>query len=364
MRVLHVAQPTSAGVARAVSALVRDQVPRGWDVAVACPPGGELADAVSTAGARWLPWPAGRSPGPGVLLEAGRLRRLLCQVSPEVVHLHSSKAGLVGRLVLRGRVPTVFQPHAWSFLAVEGRQAALAARWERTGARWAQAVAVVSQDERAAGEQAAVSARWVHLPNGVDLAARPVASQEDRAAARRALGLPPGPLAVCVGRLCRQKGQDLLVRGWPRVAAAVPGAALVLVGDGPDAAGLAARTPHGVTLVGAVDDADPWLRAADVVVLPSRWEAGLSLVAMEAMALGRSVVSTCVAGAAEGIGDDAGAVVPVDDEDAVVQALVARLGDPTLTAAEGSAGRRRVEEHHDLRETCARTAELYLRLRG
>jgi glycosyltransferase involved in cell wall biosynthesis len=343
------------------AALVRDQVTRGWDVWVACPAGGELADAVAAGGGHWLPWPATRAPGPAVPLEVLRLHRLARAVRPDLVHLHSAKAGLVGRLAFRGRVPTVFQPHAWSFLAVRGTAAALARRWERAGARWADVVAVVSDEERCTGERAGVRARWELLPNGVDLGRRPAPG--DRDASRRVLAQPQVPLAVCVGRLCRQKGQDVLLEAWPRVRTGVPEARLVLVGDGPDRPALQRARPDGVELVGDVADAGEWLRAADVVVLPSRWEAGLSLVAMEAMALGRSVVASRVAGTTDGLGAGAGAVVEIDDAPALAAAVLERLRDPGLAAREGAAGRRWVEEHHDLHRTTARAADLYLRLR-
>ena len=67
-----------------------------------------------------------------------------------------------------------------------------------------------------------------------------------------------------------------------------------------------------------------WLAAADVVVVPSRWE-GMSLGLLEALARGRSVVATDVAGSAEAIGDDAGAVVPIGDRPALAAAIAARL---------------------------------------
>lgn len=360
MRVVHVAQPTTEGVPRVIAALVRDQVARGWHVAVACPPGGELAAAATAAGAGWLPWIAAREPGPAVGRETIRLRRLLRDAAPDLVHLHSAKAGLAGRLALRGCVPTVFQPHAWSFLAVEGALGAAAVRWERLATRWTDVVAVVSEDERLIGERAGVHARFELLPNGVDVTAR--AGGPARPEARRALGLPGGPLAVCVGRLCRQKGQDVLLEAWPDVRERVPGARLVLVGDGPDRRALERSCGGAVVLAGGTRDADPWLRAADVVVLPSRWEAGLSLVAMEALALGRPVVATAVAGTAELRAADAGAVVAVDDARALAAAVADRLVDPLRAAAEGAAGRRWVHDHHDLRRTTALAAELCVRL--
>ncbi|MYS76430.1 glycosyltransferase, partial [Streptomyces sp. SID5926] len=87
---------------------------------------------------------------------------------------------------------------------------------------------------------------------------------------------------------------------WESVLARVPGARLVLVGDGPDRARLTARAPASVLFTGTVADAAPWYRAADLVVLPSRWE-GMALAPLEAMACGRPVVVTDVDGAREGL---------------------------------------------------------------
>jgi Glycosyl transferase 4-like domain len=111
-RVLHVSQPGDGGVARVVAQLAEDQLKRGLDVAVAGPSGRELEAAVTAAGARFSPWNARRSPGPRTFLETRSLAHLIASADPELVHLHSSKAGLAGRLALRGRRPTLFQPHS------------------------------------------------------------------------------------------------------------------------------------------------------------------------------------------------------------------------------------------------------------
>lgn len=74
----------------------------------------------------------------------------------------------------------------------------------------------------------------------------------------------------------RQKGQDVLLEAWDAVLRRVPEARLVLVGDGPDSARLRAGAPRDVLFAGATDDAVPWYQAADLVVLPSRWE-GMAL---------------------------------------------------------------------------------------
>ena len=361
--VLHVSQPTEGGVARYVADLATDQVSRGWDVAVASPTYGELSHRIAAAGARHIPWTAGRMPGPSSVLHARSLARIVEREQPDLVHLHSSSAGLSGRLAVRGRRPTIFQPHAWSFEAVRGPLRAAASAWERKGARWATAIVCVSEAERLRGEEHGIRARWLVVPNGVDLETNSEASNDERTAARSKLALGDGPLVVCIGRLSKQKGQDVLLDAWSAVLTRVSGAQLVLVGDGPEANELRRRAGDRVRLVGHREDVGEWLAAADVVALPSRWE-GMSLGMLEAMARGRSIVATDVPGALEALDDDAGAVVPPEDPAALADAIAVRLLDPDQAAAEGRRARQRAEEAFDLGTTTARIAEAYDQVLG
>jgi glycosyltransferase involved in cell wall biosynthesis len=118
----------------------------------------------------------------------------------------------------------------------------------------------------------------------------------------------------------------------------------VLVGDGERRDEIERAAPPGVTLVGETQDVPAWLAAADVVVQPSRWE-GMSLTVLEALAAGRSVVTTDVDGMREALGDVAttrpGAITPVDDLGALVAAVVGRLRDPELVATEERRARAR-----------------------
>lgn len=366
LTVLHMTQPVEGGVARVVAQLAAAQVRAGARVVVACPPDGPLAPAVAAAGAEAVRWTARRSPGPGLPVEVTAAAHILGDVDPDLLHLHSAKAGLAGRLAAHGTVPTVFQPHAWSYEAARGPVAAAAVRWERYATRWTERLLCVSEAERASGLAHGVRGTWSVIPNGVDTGHFTPA--EDPAAARATLpalsGTDPGaPLVVCVGRLCPQKGQDVLLDAWDTVAARLPGARLVLVGDGPDAGRLLARAPGGVLLAGAVADPLPWYRAADVVVQPSRWE-GMALAPLEAMACGRPVVVTDVAGARESLpdGDAAGCVVPVGDAPALAAALLRLLTDPGLRRATALRALAHARDHHALGAATDAVAALYAEL--
>ncbi|MFE3674564.1 glycosyltransferase [Streptomyces goshikiensis] len=373
LTVLHLVQPVEGGVARVVVDLVRAQAAAGLRAVVGCPPGGRLADAAREAGAEVLTWRAGRAPGPGLATEVPGARRLVRRVRPDVLHAHSAKAGLAGRLAVRGRVPTVFQPHAWSFDAVGGATAALALRWERYAVRWADRVLCVSEAERRAGASEGIDARWAVIRNGVDLGHfRPGAPDRDhdRALARAELPLPAafrgdGPLAVCVGRLCHQKGQDVLLQAWPELLAAVPGARLALVGDGPDTERLRRTAPPGVLFPGAAADIRPWLRAADLVVLPSRWE-GMALAPLEAMACGRPVLVSDVSGARESLppGQARLCLVPPQDPTALAKGLTRLLTDPGLLAELGEQALQHARTDFDVRRTTDAVTGLYHELLG
>jgi glycosyltransferase involved in cell wall biosynthesis len=360
MRILHVSQPVDGGVAAYVLAAALDQRRRGWDVAVACPDGGRLAADLDRAGITRLPWAARRSPGPWALGEARRLARIVAAFRPDLLHLHASKAGLAGRLLPR-RPPTVFQPHGWSWLAVGGALRPASLAWERLAARRADLLICVGDGEAAQGRLAGVRGRYSVVRNGVDRDRFRPASTAARDGARAALGIAPDtPLAVCVGRVTRQKGQDVLLAAWSRVRDECPDAELVLVGDGDLLSGFQAAAPAGVRFAGAMTDVRPWLAAADLVVLPSRWE-GLPFTALEALATGRPVVASAVPGLAEVVEPTVGALVPAEDAAALAVAVSARLADPALARAEGAAAVR-YAARFDVREMFDRLVDSYERV--
>lgn len=368
LTVLHLVQPVEGGVARVVTDLVAAQVRAGLRTVVACPPDGPLTAGASTAGARVCAWPAERAPGPGLGREVLTAGRLIRTCAPDVVHAHSAKAGLAGRLAVRGRIPTVFQPHAWSFEALEGRSAGLATAWERFGARWSDRIVCVSESERLAGQHVGITARWSVIHNGIDLDRfRPVRG-DAAASARASLPLPGGipadvPLVVCVGRLSRQKGQDVLLRAWR--TAAVGGARLVLVGDGPCRDELRRTAPPGVLFTGACPDVRPWIQAADLLVLPSRWE-GMALAPLEAMACGTPVLLTDVDGARESLPPRhlLHCLVPPEDPAALAAALTTLLNDPALRAELGRTALSRARSLFDVKKTAGAVLRLYEELAG
>jgi glycosyltransferase involved in cell wall biosynthesis len=178
---------------------------------------------------------------------------------------------------------------------------------------------------------------------------------------------PPGDAPfVCVGRLCPQKAQVLLVQAMANVVKTHPAARLVLIGDGEtrsEIESLIAR--HGlesaVELRGWADGAAVKAALADAraMVLPSFAE-GLPIVIMEAFALGRPVISTYVAGIPELVDREAGWLVPPGDVSALAGTLRKCLETPAERMEQmGKIARARVEQRHDLQDSAARLKALF-----
>ncbi|SSC21764.1 phosphatidylinositol alpha-1,6-mannosyltransferase, partial [Klenkia terrae] len=180
----------------------------------------------------------------------------------------------------------------------------------------------------------------------------------DGAAVRDRYGLGDAPVVVCVSRLVRRKGQDVLVEGWPRVLARHPAARLLLVGGGPDEARLRSRVTElglsaSVQLTGPVPPASlpEHYAAGDVFAMPCRTRRagldveGLGMVYLEAAACGRPVVAGTSGGAPEAVQDGVtGHVVDPRSPTAVAAAVTGLLDDPARAAAMGAAGRAWVEQ--------------------
>jgi glycosyltransferase involved in cell wall biosynthesis len=280
------------------------------------------------------------------------------------VHLHSAKAGLCGRLVLRGRYITVFQPHGWSFLAVGGLQHFLARVWEGFAARWTDALICVSEDERTIGQSAGIThPKYMSRANAVHLPSYSAVPQPE---ARELLALPEaGCMVLCVARLSRQKGVDQLLETWAMVREACPEARLEIVGEGPDRHLLETRAsawPE-VRFHGLRSDVRLWYSASDLVVLPSRYE-GMAMTPLEAMAVGRSVVGFDVAGFAECLGHirEPSPVQPRGDVRALAGAIIRRLGDEQLRLDESRRNVAQVYAHHSIVPAGEWMSELYSEL--
>lgn len=309
-----------------------------------------------------------RPPRPGADLGAlSRLRGEIRRWRPDVVHTHSSKAGILGRLAARlESVPRVIHTiHGFGFTPLQPlplRAAYLAA--ERLAARWTHHfVAVARANARLGVELGLFRPEEVSVIRaGVPLSR--FRRQADGAGVRRRLGLPEaGPLVVQVGNFKPQKAPLDFVRVAAEVLKRIPDARFVAVGDGPlrtEADALAARLGVGdrLLLPGWLDDVPGLLAAAWVSVLTSRHE-GLPCAVVESLASGTPVVATAVDGTVEVVRDGVnGFLVPPGDVATTAARVVELLADGDVRSRLARAAGQDLEDF-DIDRMVRRHEELY-----
>lgn len=209
-----------------------------------------------------------------------------------------------------------------------------------------------------------------YSPHGVDTERFRPPSAPERSRLRQRLGWPAGAVVfIYTGRLLRGKGLETLLDAFAPVAAEDPRALLVLVGSGAGQAlsvedDLKARARSAplagrVVFTGRLEDVSEPLRAADVFVFPSLFEAlGISLV--EAAACGLPCIGSRTGGIVDVLGDGrAGLLVPPGDAAALTAALRSLLPDPARRAVLGAGARAVARERFDLRDSVDRYRFLF-----
>ena len=332
MRVLHIAETAQGGVGSYLEEVVPLQVRRygAGNVRIVLPH--EHARHFSRLSGEWLSaFPLEGATRCGAALRmATRALQEIAGWQPDVVHLHSTFAGLLMRPLLapcRAGMRVVYCPHGWAFDRQAGTvQTALARTSERLLSRWCDRVLCVSEHELVRARELGLPTELLQLVRNGIREAQVVQAPRHRSDDP----WPPGVLRVLfVGRLDRQKGVDILYSAMAHLQGQ---AHAVVVGASVAGAGRnACETPANVTHLGwrARGDIETLYASADVLVVPSRWEA-LGLVALEAMRAGLPVVASRVGGLPEVIEEGRTGLV-IDPENArVLVEVLSSLDQPTL----------------------------------
>jgi len=281
-----------------------------------------------------------------------RLYRLIRTGQFDIVHTHTTKAGLLGRIAAAcARVPVIVHtPHGHAFHNYLGARGSVALQAvERMLAKRTTRIICLTDAERDDHLRLHIGPpeKFCVIHSGVDLerfrTPLPAPAQK-----REMLGLPrQGPLVGCVARLVPVKGVHYLLEAIPAVRSAVPGATVVFVGDGPlrstlekdaESRGLGS----GAVFLGLRDDVAEILPLFDVVALPSLNE-GMGRAAVEALAAGRPVVGSRISGIQSVVADgETGFLVPAGDPRALADAIVRCLRDPELRRKLGRRGQETV----------------------
>jgi glycosyltransferase involved in cell wall biosynthesis len=280
--------------------------------------------------------------------------RLIRSVRPDIVHTHTSKAGVVGRLAARlAGVPSIFTAHTWCFAeGTSWKWKMVGIPVERIAARCAARIITVSEANRASAlsHRIASPKKFVTVHNGI-------ADSPHRAKP----GEKAVPRIVMVARFSEQKAQGLLIEAVAQIRMPFR---LLLVGDGPLRPAVeqqVAKLNLGdrVEFLGQRLDIAEILASSDIFTLFTNWE-GFPISILEAMRAGLPVVASDVNGVREAVADGStGFLAQAGDVTMFRQRLEQLLQDASLRDEFGTAGRRRFEKEFTVEAMLSRTAGLY-----
>lgn len=351
MKIFHLCETLKGGIATHLNSLLRHQREdyRDAEIVVLCP--AHHAEFVDGPGVTVIPFVhRGRNPR-GI---AGLWREwagLIRHHQPDLLHLHSSFAGLIGRTVPH-RARTIYCAHGWAFTTnASPLKKRIYSAIERLLSRRTDAIIVISQSEMDAAVAAGIDKRkCIIVFNGV----------EDRTPAIDVRSAE-GPIrALFIGRFDEQKGYDVLIDAF-RLLGDHP-MRLHLVGEAVQGQDRLPELPANVTTQGWIkpNELGAVIAASDVLVVPSRWE-GFGLVAIEAMREGRPVVAHEVGGLPEIVADGETGLLFSPLEASTLAATLAGLSKRQLLEM-GAAARLRFEELFTDRTMYAATDAIYQRL--
>lgn len=359
--ITQVLATSTGGVGTHVQGIAPYLVEAGADLRVLGPQATQDLFRFTDVGARFAPVEIAGGPEPVQDTRAVRRLRAATRGS-DLVHAHGLRAATVAAAAnLARRTPLVVTLHN----AVDTASPALRrvyAVLERFVARSADVVIGASAD--LADRARECGAHYVLFR---EVAAPPLPPPARSAAQVRAeLGIPERtPLLLCVGRLHPQKGYDTLLEAARLWHSHPSRPEVVIAGDGPlheelrrdiDAHGLRVR------LLGRRSDVADLLGAADMVLMPSVWEAR-SLVAQEAMRAGVALVCTTTGGMGELVGD-AAVRIPVGAPGALADAVRELIDDPARRAELAAAGRARAAGFPTQQDSAAALIDVYRELLG
>jgi glycosyltransferase involved in cell wall biosynthesis len=271
----------------------------------------------------------------------------------QIVHTHSSKAGVLGRVAAKmARVPVIVHTvHGWSFhQQLTPRKLRFYVALEKIGDWCGHAAILVAEQDRAKGlAQGIRAADYVVIRSGIELD-RFGHPQVAPAEMRQQLGIPSDALVVgSVTRLSPQKAPLDLIDAFGHIQRQFPHAWFVVVGDGPLRPDVEARIQQlglgdRLILTGLRRDVPELMAAFDIFVLSSLWE-GLPRVLPQAMATGLPIVCTAADGTAEAIEEGVNGFLVGKGETAVLAARVLQLlQDGELRRTMGENGRCRAPQ--------------------
>ena len=280
------------------------------------------------------------------------LREAVRECKPEIIHTHTFKAGLIGRLV-RGKHKHIltFHGHLFednSFSGLEKKIITLVEKWLAPRANVLVSVGLnVGKELREAG--IGVGQKWVSIAPGVE-----ALTLLEKSEARKSIGVNESEMLIgWMARMTSVKNPNLLLQ----VASRLPDVQFVMAGGGDLLETIKSNAPENVKVIGWADAATFW-SAVDIAISTSDNE-GMPVALIEAQLAGLPVIATNVGSNSEVIQDEVTGLIASKDVDALVGAVNRFTSLPALMRTQGDKGRERASKEFSLEKMIRSHADLY-----
>ena len=299
-----------------------------------------------------------------------KVRKFIKKYKPDIVYVHSSKGGAIGRIANIGlKNRCVYNPHGWSFnMECPDRKQKLYTRIEQLAAPFCDRIICISDAERKSAIEKKIckEEKLQVILNGIDIEG--YEKSHHNQLTRESLNIPENAYVVgMAGRICPQKAPDIFIRMAKNVKEKIPEAFFMIVGDGEmkeeivkyaDENGLS----DSLYITGWIDNAMSYIEIFDIAVLLSRWE-GFGLVLPEYMLARKPIVATKVDAIPSIIQDGRnGLLVEKENIVQIYEAIIKIYGDETQNRDMVSNGFKDVHTRFDVKRVVREHEKLFGRI--
>ncbi|EPL6455568.1 glycosyltransferase family 4 protein [Providencia rettgeri] len=285
-----------------------------------------------------------------------KLRSMLKKLSPDIVTLHSSKAGIIGRLALiRTGIPCIFTAHGWAFAdGISGKRKKLYILIERIFSNFCDKIIAVSNQDKnlAIKYKVATNNKQVVIHNGIpDLSIKSSSERTSSSIIR----------IITVARFSEQKDHITLLKALSKISST--NWTLDLVGQGPLESHIKSLANElnlndKVNFLGERHDVNKLLSLSDIFILPSNWE-GLPISIIEAMSLSLPIIASDVGGVNEMVTSFNGYLIPRGDSDKMSEAITELIDNRNKRISMGRKSREIYSESFNFQQMLTQTCNLY-----
>lgn len=371
IKVLHITQAVIGGTLEYIKLFFTNIDKEKFDVELVCPAYGPMKDEIEALGFKVHVVDMGRDINPIKDFKTYReLKALIRQVNPDIVHLHSSKAGVLGRLAAyKNGIPNIYNPHGWSFsMNVSKNKKKAYALIERFCSKYCNYIINISDDEQKLAIKYNISSeeKMKVIYNGIDIGKYNVTY--DRKKVLNELNIPEDSFVIgMVGRITKQKSPETFINIASKLKDKIENSYFILVGDGElrfeieklvDELNIGDR----IRITGWTNNVIKYISVFDIGLLTSKWE-GFGLVLAEYMAANKPVVASDVGGIPNVITDGVnGRLIEVGNVNEFCNAIIEIKNNKLLSEEYIKNGFRIVNEKFNIKRVVREHENLYLKL--